>query len=88
LIIQIAYYDPTGGKDNERRLTGKHETASIDKFSYGVNSPCIFQNNPMFSFLSRLPPELPVFASLDKPKLMDMYVLMGWMDLELGGIIQ
>ena len=24
------------GSGNERRLTGKHETASIDKFSYGV----------------------------------------------------
>ena len=24
------------GEGNERRLTGKHETASIDKFSYGV----------------------------------------------------
>lgn len=34
----IAYYDPHGGKDNERRLTGLHETASIDKFSYGVAS--------------------------------------------------
>uniref|UniRef100_A0AC35U0C7 Gln-synt_C domain-containing protein n=1 Tax=Rhabditophanes sp. KR3021 TaxID=114890 RepID=A0AC35U0C7_9BILA len=34
----IAYYDPSGGIDNERRLTGKHETASITKFSYGVAS--------------------------------------------------
>uniref|UniRef100_A0A0K0EL30 Glutamine synthetase n=1 Tax=Strongyloides stercoralis TaxID=6248 RepID=A0A0K0EL30_STRER len=34
----IAYYDPRGGKDNERRLTGLHETASITKFSYGVAS--------------------------------------------------
>uniref|UniRef100_A0A0K0F4N8 Glutamine synthetase n=1 Tax=Strongyloides venezuelensis TaxID=75913 RepID=A0A0K0F4N8_STRVS len=34
----IAYYDPRGGIDNERRLTGKHETASITKFSYGVAS--------------------------------------------------
>jgi len=34
----IAYYDPKGGKDNERRLTGLHETASIDRFSYGVAS--------------------------------------------------
>ncbi|KAF8371285.1 gln-3 [Pristionchus pacificus] len=34
----IAYYDPKGGKDNERRLTGQHETASIDQFSYGVAS--------------------------------------------------
>uniref|UniRef100_A0A7E4W5C3 Glutamine synthetase n=1 Tax=Panagrellus redivivus TaxID=6233 RepID=A0A7E4W5C3_PANRE len=32
----IAHYDPSGGKDNERRLTGKHETASIDDFSAGV----------------------------------------------------
>ncbi|KAI1714344.1 glutamine synthetase, beta-Grasp domain-containing protein [Ditylenchus destructor] len=36
----IAYYDPTGGRDNERRLTGKHETASMSKFSYGVASRC------------------------------------------------
>uniref|UniRef100_A0A914Z117 Glutamine synthetase n=1 Tax=Panagrolaimus superbus TaxID=310955 RepID=A0A914Z117_9BILA len=36
----IAYYDPTGGKDNERRLTGQHETASISEFSYGVASRC------------------------------------------------
>uniref|UniRef100_A0A915MZU4 glutamine synthetase n=1 Tax=Meloidogyne javanica TaxID=6303 RepID=A0A915MZU4_MELJA len=36
----IAYYDPSGGKDNERRLTGLHETATIDKFSYGVASRC------------------------------------------------
>jgi len=34
----IAYYDPKGGKDNERRLTGHHETASIREFSYGVAS--------------------------------------------------
>jgi glutamine synthetase len=32
----IAYYDPKRGRDNERRLTGRHETASIDRFSYGV----------------------------------------------------
>ena len=29
-------YDPKGGEDNKRRLTGKHETASITQFSYGV----------------------------------------------------
>lgn len=29
-------YDPHGGKDNIRRLTGRHETSSIDKFSWGV----------------------------------------------------
>ncbi|CEF64930.1 Glutamine synthetase 2 cytoplasmic [Strongyloides ratti] len=32
----IAYYDPSGGIDNERRLTGHHETASISEFTYGV----------------------------------------------------
>jgi len=32
----IAAYDPTGGVDNARRLTGKHETASMHKFSAGV----------------------------------------------------
>jgi glutamine synthetase len=34
----IAYYDPKRGKDNERRLTGRHETACITQFSYGVAS--------------------------------------------------
>ena len=29
-------YDPNGGKDNERRLTGLHETSSIHDFSAGV----------------------------------------------------
>jgi glutamine synthetase len=32
----IAAYDPRGGKDNERRLTGLHETSSIHDFSAGV----------------------------------------------------
>ncbi|KAG9509830.1 DNA polymerase alpha catalytic subunit [Fragariocoptes setiger] len=32
----IKAYDPRGGEDNARRLTGRHETASIDKFSWGV----------------------------------------------------
>jgi glutamine synthetase len=32
----IKAYDPNGGKDNERRLTGKHETSSIHDFSAGV----------------------------------------------------
>ncbi|CAJ0574698.1 unnamed protein product, partial [Mesorhabditis spiculigera] len=37
----IAYYDPHGGRDNERRLTGAHETETIDAFSYGVaNRSC------------------------------------------------
>jgi glutamine synthetase len=32
----IMAYDPNNGKDNERRLTGKHETSSIHDFSAGV----------------------------------------------------
>lgn len=31
----IKAYDPRGGKDNERRLTGEHETSSIHDFSAG-----------------------------------------------------
>jgi len=32
----IKRYDPKGGKDNERRLTGFHETSDIFSFSAGV----------------------------------------------------
>ncbi|XP_003741689.1 glutamine synthetase 2 cytoplasmic [Galendromus occidentalis] len=32
----IKAYDPSGGVDNARRLTGAHETARIDQFSSGV----------------------------------------------------
>lgn len=32
----IRYYDPNGGKDNERRLTGLHETSNIHDFSSGI----------------------------------------------------
>lgn len=32
----IKVYDPNGGLDNSRRLTGAHETSSITEFSYGV----------------------------------------------------
>jgi len=32
----IQVYDPQGGKDNARRLTGLHETSSIHDFSAGV----------------------------------------------------
>jgi len=35
-IRHIKAYDPKQGKDNERRLTGKHETSSIHDFSAGV----------------------------------------------------
>ncbi|XP_039951175.1 glutamine synthetase 1, mitochondrial [Bactrocera neohumeralis] len=32
----IRAYDPKEGKDNERRLVGRLETSSIDKFSWGI----------------------------------------------------
>lgn len=32
----IQLYDPRGGQDNQRRLTGEHETASIHSFSWAV----------------------------------------------------
>jgi len=32
----IQAYDPSGGLDNQRRLTGAHETASYKEFSWGV----------------------------------------------------
>ncbi|XP_023345669.1 glutamine synthetase 2 cytoplasmic [Eurytemora carolleeae] len=35
-IRHIRAYDPRDGKDNERRLTGAHETSSIHDFSAGV----------------------------------------------------
>ncbi|KPM03336.1 Glutamine synthetase 2 cytoplasmic [Sarcoptes scabiei] len=35
-LKHIRNYDPKGGQDNTRRLTGKHETSSMEKFSYGV----------------------------------------------------
>jgi len=35
-VRHIKAYDPKEGKDNERRLTGKHETSSIHDFSAGV----------------------------------------------------
>ncbi|XP_071050089.1 glutamine synthetase 2 cytoplasmic isoform X5 [Onthophagus taurus] len=35
-LRHIQAYDPKGGKDNERRLTGRHETSSIHDFSAGV----------------------------------------------------
>jgi glutamine synthetase len=33
----IKAYDPNGGKDNARRLTGKHETCPIDQFYSGIS---------------------------------------------------
>nr|WON00873.1 glutamine synthetase 2 [Arma chinensis] len=35
-LRHIRAYDPNEGKDNERRLTGRHETSSIHDFSAGV----------------------------------------------------
>lgn len=35
-MTHIRAYDPKEGKDNMRRLTGLHETSSIDEFSAGV----------------------------------------------------
>jgi glutamine synthetase len=32
----IKVYDPKGGSDNRRRLTGHHETSSIEQFSAGI----------------------------------------------------
>ena len=34
----IKVYDPKGGKDNERRLIGIHETSNINDFSAGVEN--------------------------------------------------
>ncbi|XP_063795851.1 glutamine synthetase [Pseudophryne corroboree] len=34
--VHIRNYDPKGGSDNARRLTGLHETANINEFSAGV----------------------------------------------------
>lgn len=40
-LRHIQAYDPKGGKDNERRLTGQHETSSIHDFSAGKNDGCL-----------------------------------------------
>ncbi|VDM85505.1 unnamed protein product [Strongylus vulgaris] len=32
----IRLYDPHNGEDNKLRLTGKHETSSAEKFTWGV----------------------------------------------------
>lgn len=29
-------YDPHGGQDNARRLTGRHETSNVKEFSAGI----------------------------------------------------
>ncbi|ESN94617.1 hypothetical protein HELRODRAFT_186556 [Helobdella robusta] len=35
-LEHVKWYDPKGGEDNKRRLTGHHETSSIFSFSSGV----------------------------------------------------
>lgn len=35
-LVHIRAYDPRNGKDNERRLTGLHETSNINDFSAGI----------------------------------------------------
>jgi len=35
-LEHLAAYDPKGGEDNKRRLTGRHETSSMTTFSAGV----------------------------------------------------
>ncbi|XP_026477159.1 glutamine synthetase 2 cytoplasmic-like, partial [Ctenocephalides felis] len=35
-LRHIQAYDPKGGRDNESRLTGRHETSSIHDFSAGI----------------------------------------------------
>ena len=57
----IAVYGP----DNDKRLTGKHETASLEQFSYGVADrgasirvPHSFVNNGLQGLSGRPPPEL------------------------------
>lgn len=32
----ITNYDPSGGEDNKRRLTGAHETAHFEHFTWGA----------------------------------------------------
>lgn len=34
--LHMKVYDPQGGRDNLRRLTGQHETSSVTEFSYGT----------------------------------------------------
>ena len=36
LFLTLWFHYQSVGEDNEKRLTGKHETASINEFSYGV----------------------------------------------------
>lgn len=47
----IRAYDPRGGKDNERRLTGKHETSSIHDFNAGVANRGCSIRIPRVSYL-------------------------------------
>ena len=44
-LRHIKAYDPKEGKDNERRLTGHHETSSIHDFSAGNDDAFESQNH-------------------------------------------
>ncbi len=39
--VHMKYYDPSGGSDNARRLTGEHETASHKEFSTDTASRAV-----------------------------------------------
>ncbi|CAF1054245.1 unnamed protein product [Adineta steineri] len=39
--VHMKHYDPCGGSDNKRRLTGKHETASYEEFSSDIASRAV-----------------------------------------------
>lgn len=32
----LRVYDPNNGRDNLKRLSGRHETSSVEKFTWGV----------------------------------------------------
>ena len=55
-LSHIKAYDPKQGKDNERRLTGHHETSSILDFSAGeskgMNSRSHFSNLIIFKIVA------------------------------------
>ena len=58
----VKAYDPQGGRDNLRRLTGQNETSCIDCFSYGtanrgcsIRIPRVVDNNGCGYFEDRRP---------------------------------
>jgi glutamine synthetase len=49
----IRVYDPHGGMDNRRRLTGRHETSSMEKFTSGVADRSASVRIPRHCFTKR-----------------------------------